>query len=245
MPPRKCHIAMSEGHSAMTPLSLLRLQTWLSPAFPIGAYSYSHGIEWAVEAGEISDCDSLVDWLEADLRYGSGRNEAIFFTSAWRCAANNDRSGLLQAAELAAAYRGSSELTLESCQQASAALVTLSRIWPNDLLLWLASQFQALGIPPVLSIVLGSQLATERIALEWSLPAFLQAYFAGLVSAGVRLIPLGQTAGQLALARLEEATLAVGHAALHWTLDALGSAAVRVDLASMAHETQYTRLFRS
>ena len=94
---------MTDTHPAITAPGLLRLQTWLSPAFPIGAYSYSHGIEWAVEAGEVRDCDSLVDWLEADLRFGSGRNEAIFFAAAWRAAVNDDRTGLLQTAELAAA----------------------------------------------------------------------------------------------------------------------------------------------
>jgi len=236
---------MDDPRAAVTPLNLLRLQTWLSPAFPIGAYSYSHGIEWAVEVGEVRDCDSLVDWLEADLRFGSGRNEAIFFAAAWRAAAHDDRTGLLQTAELAAAYRGTAELVLESGQQASACLATMSRIWADELLSWFATQLQQLQIPPVLSIVLGLRLGSERIALELALPAFLQTYFAGLVTAGVRLIPLGQTAGQLAVARLEDSVIDVANTALNWSLEALGSAAMRVDLASMAHETQYTRLFRS
>jgi urease accessory protein len=235
---------MSEDRS-ITPLGLLRLQTWLSPAFPIGAYSYSHGIEWAVETGEVHDCESLVDWLEADLCHGSGRNEAIFFAEAWRCAANDHRDGLLRASELAAAYRGTAEFALESCQQAHACMTTLSRVWPNELLRWLAIRLQELDIPPVPSIVLGSRTGSERIPLGLALPAFLQSYFAGLVTAGVRLIPLGQTAGQLAVARLEESVIAVGTQALESTLDAVGSASLKVDLASMAHETQYTRLFRS
>src|SRR5215471_3811639 len=95
------------------PLALLRLQSWLSPLFPIGSYSYSHGLEWAVEAGHIHDRKSLVDWLEADLCYGSGRNEAIFFSEAWRCAINEDRAKLMETAELAAAFRGTAELALE------------------------------------------------------------------------------------------------------------------------------------
>ncbi|MGA8985035.1 MAG: urease accessory UreF family protein, partial [Candidatus Acidiferrales bacterium] len=102
------------------PLALLRLQSWLSPAFPTGAYSYSHGLEWAVEAGYINDRASLVDWLEADLLYGSGRNEAIFFGEAWRSARDNDCTKLLEIAELAAAFRGTAEFALESSQQASA-----------------------------------------------------------------------------------------------------------------------------
>src|ERR1700739_2103082 len=116
------------------PPSLLRLQSWLSPAFPTGSYSYSHSLEWAVEAGYIKDRETLVDWLEADLCYGSVRNEAIFFCEAWCSARDNDFAKLLEIAELAAAFRGTSEFALESSQQASACRATLRRVWPNRLL---------------------------------------------------------------------------------------------------------------
>jgi urease accessory protein len=108
-------IIMIERH-CFSPLAFVRLQTWLSPAFPTGAYSYSHGLEWAVEAAYIKDRESLVDWLEADLRYGSGRNEAIFFSEAWHCTTQGDRARLVGIAELAAAFRGTSEFALESSQ---------------------------------------------------------------------------------------------------------------------------------
>src|SRR5215813_5647934 len=85
-------IIMHDESCSFSPLGLLRLQSWLSPAFPVGSYSYSHGLEWAVEAGHVHDRKSLVDWLEADLCYGSGRNEAIFFREAWRCAVADDRA---------------------------------------------------------------------------------------------------------------------------------------------------------
>src|SRR5260221_3538982 len=98
------------------PLALLRLQSWISPAFPTGSYSYSHGLEWAVEAGYIKDRESLVDWLEADLCYGSVRNEAIFFCEAWCSARDNDSAKLLEIAELAAAFRATSDFALESSQ---------------------------------------------------------------------------------------------------------------------------------
>src|SRR5246127_1947164 len=114
-----------------TPLALLRLQNWMSPAFPIGAYSYSHGIEWAVEAGDIHNRESLVDWLEADLLFGTGRNEAVFFLEAWNCATNDDCERLIDVSELAAAFRGSSEFALESSQQGMACLDTLRKVWPD------------------------------------------------------------------------------------------------------------------
>src|SRR5215475_2230000 len=96
-------ISMSEEQCRFPPSALLRLQSWLSPSFPTGSYSYSHGLEWAVEAGHIHDRRSLVDWLEADLRHGAGRNEAIFFMEGWRGAIEDDRAKLIELAELAAA----------------------------------------------------------------------------------------------------------------------------------------------
>src|SRR5712671_165981 len=128
---------MSDQPYNLAPLALLRQQSWLSPAFPIGSYSYSHGIEWAVEAGHVHNRENLVDWLEADLRYGSGRNEAIFFIEAWRCTIKEDRAKLLEIVELAAAFRGTSEFALESSQQAAACLATLRRVWPDSVLDWL------------------------------------------------------------------------------------------------------------
>src|SRR6476646_11359950 len=128
--------------------ALLRLQSWLSPAFPTGAYSYSHGLEWAVEAGYINDRKSLVDWLEADLSYGSGRNEAIFFSEAWRCAMDDDRAKLYEIAELAAAFRGSSEFARGSSQQGAACLATLRRVWPDRLLDWLSGILRERDLQP-------------------------------------------------------------------------------------------------
>ncbi len=227
------------------PLAFLRLQSWLSPAFPIGSYSYSHGLEWAVEARYIYDHESLVDWLEADLLYGSGRNEAIFFSEAWRSAVDDDRAKLFEIAELAAAFRGTSEFALESSQQASACCATLCQVWPDRLLDSLSQLLSERHVPLALAVVLGVRSARQGIPVSLALSAFLQSYIANLVTAGVRLIPLGQTDGQLAIAALEEAVLTASAQARNAAIDDLGSAAFMVDLASMAHETQYTRLFRS
>jgi urease accessory protein len=238
-------IIMGDAQYNPRPLMLLRLQSWLSPAFPTGSYSYSHGLEWAVEAGHVSNSKSLVDWLEADLCYGSGRNEAIFFSEAWRCTRDDDRTRLFEIAELAAAFRGTSEFALESSQQASACNSMLRRVWPDRLLDALSQWLSERHVPPTLSVVLGTRSAREDIPVGLALPAYLQGYLANLVTAGVRLIPLGQTDGQLAIAALEGAVLATSARARNATIDDLGSSAFMVDLASMAHETQYTRLFRS
>jgi urease accessory protein len=236
---------MSDEHCHFPAPALLRLQSWLSPAFPTGAYSYSHGLEWAVEAGYINDRKSLVDWLEADLSYGSGRNEAIFFSEAWRCAIDDDRAKLYEIAELAAAFRGTSEFALETSQQAAACLTTLRQVWPDSLLDWLSETLRQHRIQPALAVLLGVRSATQTIPASIGLPAYVQSYTANLVTAGVRLVPLGQTDGQLAIAELEQAILAASMEAERATIDDLGSAAFMVDLASMEHGTQYTRLFRS
>ena len=234
---------MSEPAFSVPPQALLKLQSWLSPTFPNGAYSYSHGLEWAVEAGQVDGRGSLVDWLEADLCYGSGRNEAIFFSEAYRCTVEDDR--LAKVAELAATSRGTAEFALESSQQAMACLVTLRRVWPDRLLDWLSDILLGLQMPPAQAVVVGIRAAQEGIPMSLALPTFLHGYFANLVNAGVRLIPLGQTDGQHAIAELESAILLASAKASNATIDDLGSAAIMADFASIAHETQYTRLFRS
>lgn len=240
----KASIIMVE-QDCLPPTALLRMQTWLSPAFPTGAYSYSHGLEWAVEAGHVDDRESLVNWLEADLCYGSGRNEAIFFSEAWHCVADDDRTKLLEVAELAIVFRGTSEFALETSQQGAACLATLRHAWPDRVLAWLSGALQERGVQPALAVVLGARSARQGIPASLALPAFLQSYIANLVTSGIRLIPLGQTDGQLVIAELERAILTASAQAQKATIPDLGSAAFMVDLASMAHETQYTRLFRS
>src|SRR5262245_55049912 len=187
-------ILMHEERHWITLRSLLRQQSWLSPAFPIGSYSYSHGIEWAVEAGHIQDRKSLVDWLQADLSYGTGRNETIFFSEAWRAATHEDYELLFEISELAAAFRGTAEFALESSQQGTACLGTLRAVWPDRLSDWLSCALSERGISPTLSVVLGARSARQGIASSLALAAFLQSYIANLVTAGVRLIHLGKTA---------------------------------------------------
>ncbi len=236
---------MNETACRYSQRGFLRLQSWYSPAFPTGAFGYSHGVEWAVQSQDVRDREGLIEWLQADLRHGSGRNEAIFFAEAWRCTVADDAARLLEVAELAAAYRATFELALEASQQGSAALSTLRQVWPERVLERLAGFKQDLGVAPTLAVVLGARSAREGLPMSLALPAFLQAHVANLVSAGVRLIPLGQTDGQVAVSRLEETVLDVAAVARDAALEDLGSAAFMLDLSSMAHETQYTRLYRS
>ena len=216
----------------------LRLQSWLSPAFPIGAFSYSHGLEYAVEAGLVHDKDSLIAWLEADLRHGSGRNEGIFLATALK--SNGD--AFLEIAEVAAASFSTQELALEGLSQGEAFLHMLQKAWPHG---DLSALVHELTVRPALPIAVAMASKAHGIDPVAALHLHLQAWLANLINAAVRLIPLGQTDGQLAQAALEDAVLAVAAEAATATIDDLGSAAIMVDWASMQHETQYTRLFRS
>jgi urease accessory protein len=235
---------VAEGGLSRTQ-ALLKLQSWLSPAFPVGAYSYSHGLEWAVESGSVRDRLTLIDWLDADLRFGTLRNDGIFFRESWRAARQDATEPLVEIAELAAAFRGTSEFALEASQQGSACLATIRKVWPHRKLDAFSRALSAGNVQATLAVCIGSACGAHEIALELALPLYLQGSAANLITAAVRLIPLGQTDGQLALAALEGAVVAASTEILNATLDDLGSAAFMVDLASMAHEIQYTRLFRS
>src|SRR5262245_48582265 len=143
----------------VAPRSLIRLQNWLSPAFPSGSYSYSHGLEWAIETRQIHHRTSLVDWLDADLRFGSARNDGIFFVEAWRCTAGGDHVRLLETAELAAAYRASSEFALEASQQGASCLATLCDAWPDPAIDSFRKGLRQRSIQPVLTIVIAVRSA--------------------------------------------------------------------------------------
>ncbi|WP_458761212.1 urease accessory protein UreF [Afipia sp. TerB] len=219
--------------------ALYRLMTWLSPSFPVGAFSYSSGIEWAVEAGDIKDVVTLRDWLAAMLD-GAGYCDGIFLAYAYRASAANDGAALSDVAELAAVYMPSRERQLETTAQGRAFIDMARAAWPcaaHDLL--------PAGVLPVYPVAVGVTAAGHGVPLASTLHGFLHALTSNWISAGVRLVPLGQTDSQRALATLEPAVASTAERALTATLDDLGSATFRADLASMRHETQYTRLFRS
>jgi urease accessory protein len=222
--------------------ALYRLMTWLSPAFPVGAFSYSSGIEWAVEAGDIADAASLREWLAAMLTDGSGFCDGVFLAQAHRAASANDNAGLREIAELAAAFVPSRERQLETSTQGRAFIDIARAAWACD---GLDELISACDGPLVYPVAVGVVSAAHKIPLAPAMHAFLHALVSNWISAGARLVPLGQTDSQRILAALEPVVVATASRALQASLDDLGSATFRADLASLRHETQYTRLFRS
>ena len=222
--------------------ALYRLMTWLSPAFPVGAFSYSSGIEWAVEAGDIADAASLSDWLAAMLADGSGFCDGVFLAHAHRAAASRDTNALRDIAELSAALVPSRERQLESTAQGRAFIEIARAAWNCA---GLDEMIAACDGAIVYPVAVGVVSAAHAIPLPATMHAFLHAVTSNWISAGARLVPLGQTDSQRVLAQLEPVVAATARRALDASFDDLGSATFRADLASLRHETQYTRLFRS
>ena len=222
--------------------ALYRLQAWLSPAYPVGAFSFSGGLEWAVEAGDVRDAASLQRWLAVVLSEGGGFCDAVFFVHAHRAIEQGDDAALAAVAELAAALVPSKERHLETTVQGGAFLAATRAAWPCAALDRLVAAWPG---PCAYPVAVGAAAAGHGIAVAPALAAFLHALAANLISAAVRLIPLGQTDGQRVLAALEPVIAASSARALATALDDVGGAAFRADLASLRHEIQHTRLFRS
>ena len=224
------------------PAALYRLLAWLSPAYPVGAYTYSHGLETAVEEGRVRDRAGLVDYVATVLHAGAGRVDGALVAAAWRAADGGDDAALDQVAVLAAAWRGTAETALETMQQGTAFLAVTLAAWPEPCLAAFAARHPRRLAHPV---AFGAAAGFHGIPLRPALSGWLAAFAANLVSAGVRLVPLGQTDGQVATAALQPVVEPAADAATGADLDAIGTAAPMLDLLSMRHETQYTRLFRS
>jgi len=221
---------------------LYRLMAWLSPAYPVGAFSYSSGIEWVVESGDVADAASFQRWLGVVIENGSAFCDACLFVHAHRAAAADNAKALREVAELAAAFVPSKERHLETTAQGRAFIEATRAAWPCAALGKLARAWDG---PIAYPVAVGVTAAGHGIAVEPALSAYLHAVTANLISGGVRLIPLGQTDGQRLLAALEPIVAATAARASATPLDQVGGAAFRADIASMRHETQYTRLFRS
>ena len=222
---------------------ILPLMVWLSPSFPVGAFAYSHGIEWAVEVGDIKSAATLEAWLDDLL----GAWRPVVRRGAARRGASGRSSRatmwlLAETAELAAALSPSKERRLETLKQGEAFLLAVRASWPCKALDRLARIYKGEVAFPV---AVGVAAAGHGLALNETLEAYLLSLATNLVSAAVRLVPLGQTDAVKIVAKLAPRVRVIAARAAASTLDDVGGAALRSDIASMRHETQHTRLFRS
>lgn len=227
----------------MTEGELYRLMTWLSPAYPVGSFSYSGGLETAVADGQVVDRTSLLDWIATSLRHGAGWIDAWLFAVAHGAAAKGDRALLGETAELGHAMTPSAETRLQTTTQGEAFLIATRDAWPCTEL-DLLDDAEA-SVPVVFPIAVAMACAGHGVPVRTGLAAYLTEFAANLVSAGMRLIPLGQRDGQRAIAALESVVADTTEQAIASAAEPTGTCATVIDIAGMRHETLHTRLFRS
>ncbi|NRQ15864.1 urease accessory protein UreF [Ensifer sesbaniae] len=215
--------------------ALLRLATWLSPAFPVGAFSYSSGLEQAVHDRLVTDAVELRSWLETVICHGSGWNDALLLAESYR--ASGDAPRLAAAAELAEALAGSRERHTETMLQGQAFLAA-ARSWPHLV-------FDALSETVAYPVAVGAVAGGHQTGLEPALAAFLNASVSNAVSVAIRCGVTGQRDGMGVIAALEPVIAATASKAATASLDDLGSATIIADISALRHETLHSRLFRS
>lgn len=213
---------------------LLRLMAWLSPAFPVGSFAYSHGLERAVHDGLVQDRASLAAWVGMLLERGSAWNDAVLAAESHRRAGNEDVTEIV---ELAEALAGSKERHMETMQQ-GAAFLDAARQWAGT---------ETLALPTACPycVAFGAVAGGHGIAVEAALSAFLQAFASNQVQAAIRLSVIGQQGGVGIVVELEPLIAETAKRAAASSPDDLGSATMMADIMAMRHETQYSRLFRS
>lgn len=233
---------MTPTNSAYTALPTLPLMIWLSPAFPVGSFAYSHALEWAAHAGDLPGPDALQGWLHALLGTGAPRNDAIILSAAWRAARNDDVAALFDANDLALALAGSRERYIETTAQGDAFRIAIRASWRTPALDRLDAAISGVIAYPV---AVGMAAAAHDQDLGATLDAYLMALIANLTSAAIRLGITSQTPAQRLIMEALPAIRVLSAFAAHATLDDVGGCAFRSDIASMRHETQAARLFRT
>lgn len=203
--------------------ALQRLFAWLSPAWPVGSFAYSHGIEQAIADGWLTGPDAVQDWIADILRHGAGRNDAILLAHAWR---GED------VAELALALSGCAERRREAAEQGASFARALSAV-------------EGALQPAPYPVAIGMAAARAGVPLAETLALFLQAFASNLVTACVKSVPIGPTQGQRVLAALMPLIREIAAEAEVATLDELGGCTLRGDLAAIRHETLQPRIYRT
>lgn len=202
------------------------LQNWFSPVFPIGAFSYSHGLEMAIQDGCIMDQDSLYDWISSLLSHGTGRNDAIMIKSA--------HEGLPELNELCLALSASKERYQETTELGHAFCRVFNASYDGNLA-------EGLAYP----VAVGMASRTLGLNVKLTIQSYLQAFASNLISVGIRTIPIGQQSGQDCLLRLYPVIEDVATSSIGATLDDIGGAVFLGDLMAMKHENITPRIYRS
>lgn len=213
-----------------TNTDILTLAQWFSPAYPVGGFAYSHGLEWAIESGQVRDASDTGRWITDVLRFGAGWNDCLFLVAAFRAGGQDEVADIDATCR---AFAPSRERLQESVLQGEAFCTITAAVWSADI--------NGLSYP--VAVGRAAKLAGLPIALTTQM--FAQAFISNLVAASMRLVPLGQTEGQILIRDLTPLCVDIAITAMDAGLDDLQSSAFLSDIASMKHETQYSRIFRT
>ncbi len=213
-----------------TDADILTLTQWLSPAYPVGGFAYSHGLEWVIESRGVTCAADAGDWIADVVEHGSGRNDCLLLAASYRADHPDD---LAKIDRTARAFCASSERLMETRLLGEAFCGVTAELWSVDM--------AALTYP----VAIGHAAAARHLPLHLTAQMFLQAFMANLVACATRLVPLGQAEGQRLIRDLTPLCQQVATTAIDAGLDDLGSTAFLSDIASMKHETQYSRMFRT
>ena len=233
---------MTLTNSPYKALASLPLMIWLSPAFPVGSFAYSHALEWAVESGDLPDADALQGWIGDLIEHGGPRNDAILLSSAWHSVRDGDASALAEVNELALAIAGSRERLVETSSQGNAFRIAIRAAWATAAF---EEACRAVQDDIAYPVAVGIAAAAHDLDLGATLDAYLMAQVSNLTAAAIRLSVIGQTDSQRIIMEALPAIRELAAFAAHATIDDVGACAFRSDIASMRHETQQTRLFRT
>ncbi|SMP36338.1 urease accessory protein [Shimia sagamensis] len=212
-----------------TATDILTLTQWFSPAFPVGAFAYSHGLEWAIDTGDVVNSEQAGLWIADVLQHGTGWNDSLFIGAAYSASAKD----LCEVDATSRAFSASAERLKETQLQGAAFCNVTGEIWALDL--------KGLTYP----VAVGRAARLKSLPLELTIQFYLQAFVSNLAAVAMRLVPLGQTDGQKLIRALTPLCCAIAESATTATLDDLASTSFLTDIAAMKHETQYSRIFRT
>lgn len=217
------------GHMA-TATELLTLTQWFSPSFPVGTFAYSHGLEWAVQSGDVTSAAQVQDWIETVLRHGAGWNDCVLMAAAYRVEEAQKLAHIDATARALAATR---ERLQETVLQGQAFCQAFSKLTSHKL--------DDLTYP----VATGHAASLEGLPLDLTMQMYLHSFLSNLSAAAMRLVPLGQSDGQAIIRDLAPVCAEIAEHALNASLDDLSSTSFLADIAAMKHETQYSRIFRT
>ncbi|MEO0944337.1 MAG: urease accessory protein UreF [Pseudomonadota bacterium] len=209
---------------------ILTLSQWFSPNYPIGAFSYSHGLEWAAASGAVTDAASLKMWIEGVLQYGAGQSDALFLAASYWAASAKEISEI---DALARAFTASAERLLETTAQGAAFCKATADIWRADL--------PELTYP----VAVGRAARLEDLPLDLTAQMYLHSFVSNIVMAATRLAPVGQTEAQALIHELAPLCAEIAEQTETGDLEALSGTAFLADIQAMQHETQRSRIFRT